>query len=382
MGFSQVVWTPVKFKQDSKLDLPLNFIIQNLESSKSWAKKENSSSWVYRLEFGNLAKFGNFSRVGSAAFVIFKSEQLWILEKSSIMDLGLAHWSSAALLVLPATSPPSWSAQAPGESHACATPARQSPCRRQTTLGPCHPPFPDPTHLFTAAHVHHCSPLSSTANHHRGKILTCLLLLPKPARAPANTAPLCLWQAPCQGADGCRPSVPACITVELVCYPRGESMPGSPPTSSLPPAFHHCGATSPTTAASGHGPELIAPPWEPNNHHALPRLLRQLPWPLVQPSVPVSDLHLPPPRRGPSGESLFVPTPEVAFAPLLGPPRPAPPPHLAAGHWNRSVPPPPECHGSSFALLYNGLPAQVAGPGQLWPMWIVCFYFFQWNCLN
>jgi hypothetical protein len=136
------------------------------------------------------------------------------------------------------------------------------------TISRPHPPF----------HCCPCAPLLALILYSNPSLLalTSLLLLPKPALAPADAAPLRRHQALCQGANGCRLGVP-CVTAESVCHPRGESTAGTPPVSSPPSAFYRHGVASPTTTAPGHGPELVPPPRARPRHHAPLRPLRRLP---------------------------------------------------------------------------------------------------------
>jgi hypothetical protein len=120
------------------------------------------------------------------------------------------------------------------------------------------PPFPDPTHLFTAAHVCRCLPLSSAATHRRGKSLLLFSFYQRQLERPP-TPLLCAAAkhrakepmaaasvGPASPPSWCAipyelptvrlPSPRGCFTDDLRTRPRPRARSTSPSTPSTPHA--------------------------------------------------------------------------------------------------------------------------------------------------
>jgi hypothetical protein len=232
----------------------------------------------------------------------------------------------------------------------------QSPCHRRTTLRSRSPPFPDPAHLFDATHMRHCSPLSSTATHHRGKSSLVFSFYQSQLELPPT--PLL-----CAAAKHRAKEPMDAIPVYPVSPPSWCAVPEESQWLAHPlqaPRYPHSIAVRLPHRRSSH-PATDLSPFHLREHPTVTTHLLNYPSSLPDNmsglGLPASYFNPPLPRRSPSSESLFTPTPQVASLPLLSPPQPAPPPHLAASRRNRPVPPPSERHGSSSALRWATSPS-------------------------
>jgi hypothetical protein len=100
MRFLPEGWTPLKFKYDSKLNLILKFVNQNLEMFYSWTKKESCVIWIYLSTCHDWRILGNMK----AMFCIFKPRALKLIWK--IFGLNERRWRTRpSWIVWPTTMP-------------------------------------------------------------------------------------------------------------------------------------------------------------------------------------------------------------------------------------------------------------------------------------